>query len=286
VCIFCIKGLRRASPISVWVSEMLQYAWMAQILVTNDDGVHSPGIIALYRAMKELGEAYIVAPDRERSAAGHSLTMHRPLRAEEIRERVFSLNGTPTDCVTIGINKLLPEKPALVVSGINRGANLGDDITYSGTVSAAVEGTIFGIPSLAFSLIAGRHYHFETASACALKIAAYALGHSLPYDTLLNVNIPNVPREDIMGVKFTRQGKRVYDGSIQETFDPWGQKHYWIGGGQPYWERGEDMDIEAVQANYISVTPIHLDLTNYNALSYFKSKWILPDIRSQSDEKV
>jgi 5'-nucleotidase len=286
VCIFCIKGLRRASPISVWVSEMLQYAWMALILVTNDDGVHSPGIIALYRAMKELGEAYIVAPDRERSAAGHSLTMHRPLRAEEIRERVFSLNGTPTDCVTIGINKLLPEKPALVVSGINRGANLGDDITYSGTVSAAVEGTIFGIPSLAFSLIVGRHYHFETAAAWALKIAAYALGHSLPYDTLLNVNIPNVPREDIMGVKFTRQGKRVYDGSIQETFDPWGQKHYWIGGGQPYWERGEDMDIEAVQANYISVTPIHLDLTNYNALSYFKSKWILPDIRSQSDEKV
>jgi 5'-nucleotidase len=286
VCIFCIKGLRRASPISVWVSEMLQYAWMALILVTNDDGVHSPGIISLYRAMKELGDAYIVAPDRERSAAGHSLTMHRPLRAEEIRERVFSLNGTPTDCVTIGINKLLPEKPALVVSGINRGANLGDDITYSGTVSAAVEGTIFGIPSLAFSLIAGRHYHFETAAACALKIAAYALGHPLPYDTLLNVNIPNVPREDIMGVKFTRQGKRVYDGSIQETFDPWGQKHYWIGGGQPYWERGEDMDIEAVQANYISVTPIHLDLTNYNALSYFKSKWVLPDIRSQSDEKV
>jgi 5'-nucleotidase len=286
VCIFCTKALQRASLISVWASEMLQYAWMALILVTNDDGVHSPGIIALYRAMKDLGDAYIVAPDRERSAAGHSLTMHRPLRAEEIRERVFSLNGTPTDCVTIGINKLLPERPALVVSGINRGANLGDDITYSGTVSAAVEGTIFGIPSLAFSLIAGRHYHFETAASFAVKIASYALEQSLPYDTLLNVNIPNVPKEDIMGVKFTRQGKRVYDGSIQETFDPWGQKHYWIGGGQPYWERGEDMDIEAVQANYISVTPIHLDLTNYNALAYFKSKWALPDIRSESDEKV
>jgi 5'-nucleotidase len=272
--------------ISLYVSEMLQYAWMALILVTNDDGVHSPGIIALYRAMKDLGDAYIVAPDRERSAAGHSLTMHRPLRAEEIRERVFSLNGTPTDCVTIGINKLLPKRPGLVVSGINRGANLGDDITYSGTVSAAVEGTIFGIPSLAFSLIADRHYHFETAAFFAVKMASYALEHSLPYDTLLNVNIPNVPKEEIRGVKFTRQGKRVYEGSIQETFDPWGQKHYWIGGGQPFWERGEDMDIEAVQANYISVTPIHLDLTNYDALAYFKSKWAMPDIRLESDEKV
>jgi 5'-nucleotidase len=259
---------------------------MALILVTNDDGVHSPGIIALYRAMKELGNAYIVAPDRERSAAGHSLTMHRPLRAEEIREHVFSLNGTPTDCVTIGINKLLPKRPALIVSGINKGANLGDDITYSGTVSAAVEGTIFGIPSLAFSLMADRHYHFETAASFAAKIASYALEHSLPYDTLLNVNVPNVPKEQIMGVKFTRQGKRVYDGSIQETFDPWGQKHYWIGGGQPFWERGEDMDIEAVQANCISVTPIHLDLTNYDALSYFRNKWALTDIWSENDEKV
>ena len=125
---------------------------MAVILVTNDDGVHSPGIIALYRAMKTLGDAYIVAPDRERSAAGHSLTLHRPLKAEEIREHVYSINGTPTDCVTLGINKVLPERPSLVVSGINKGGNLGDDITYSGTVSAAVEGTIFGVPSLAFSL--------------------------------------------------------------------------------------------------------------------------------------
>jgi 5'/3'-nucleotidase len=280
------KGPSKGKPIPIYHPGVLQYAWMALILVTNDDGVHSPGIIALYRAMKELGNAYIVAPDRERSAAGHSLTMHRPLRAEEIREHVFSLNGTPTDCVTIGINKLLPKRPALIVSGINKGANLGDDITYSGTVSAAVEGTIFGIPSLAFSLMADRHYHFETAASFAAKIASYALEHSLPYDTLLNVNVPNVPKEEIMGVKFTRQGKRVYDGSIQETFDPWGQKHYWIGGGQPFWERGEDMDIEAVQANCISVTPIHLDLTNYDALSYFRNKWALTDIWSENDEKV
>lgn len=249
---------------------------MTLILVTNDDGVHSPGISALYSAMKDLGDAYIVAPDRERSAAGHSLTMHRPLKVTKLREYVYSINGTPTDCVTLAINKVLPEKPSLIVSGINKGANLGDDITYSGTVSAAIEGTIFGIPSIAFSLPSEKHYHFDTASAVATMLGGFVLEHSLPYDTLLNVNIPNVSLEKLRGIKFTRQGKRVYDGAIQETFDPWGEKHYWIGGGKPYWERGEDMDIEAVQANFISVTPIHLDLTNYDALSYFKEKWRFP----------
>lgn len=259
---------------------------MAVILVTNDDGVHSQGIIALYRAMKGLGDAYIVAPDRERSAAGHSLTLHRPLKAEEIRDHVFSVNGTPTDCVTLGINKLLPEKPSLVVSGINKGANLGDDITYSGTVSAAVEGTIFGIPSLAFSLPSAKHYYFDTASLFAEKIARYTLENSLPYDTLLNVNIPNVPKESIRGIKVTKQGKRMYDDSIQETFNPWGEKYYWIGGGTPYWERGNDMDMEAVQNNFISVTPIHLDLTNYEALSFFREKKAFTDIWTGHDEKI
>lgn len=259
---------------------------MATILVTNDDGVHSPGIIALFKTMKQLGDAYIVAPDRERSAAGHSLTLHRPLKAEEIRDHVFSVNGTPTDCVTIGINKLLPDRPALIVSGINKGANLGDDITYSGTVSAAIEGTIFGIPSLAFSLISDKHYHFETAAFFASRIAAYVLEHSLPYDTLLNVNVPNVRRDEVRGIKLTRQGKRVYEGSIQETFDPWGTKHFWIGGGMPYWEHGEDTDMEAVRAHYVSITPIHLDLTNFSALTFLKEKWRISEMMEGIDEKV
>ncbi len=246
---------------------------MPLILVTNDDGVHSPGIVSLYKAVKLLGDAYIVAPDRERSAAGHSLTLHRPLKVSEIRERVYSINGTPTDCVTVAINKVLPERPSLIVSGINRGANLGDDITYSGTVSAAIEGTMFGIPSVAFSLPAAKQYHFDTASAVAYNIASYVLKHSLPYDTLLNVNVPNIEKENIKGIRFTRQGKRIYDGAIQETYDPWGEKHFWIGGGKPYWERGEDTDIETLEANYVSVTPIHLDLTNYDALSFFKKNW-------------
>ena len=251
---------------------------MPIILVTNDDGVHSPGIMALVRAVKELGDAYIVAPDRERSAAGHSLTLHRPLKAEEIRGNVFSINGTPTDCVTLGINKLLPQKPDLVVSGINRGANLGDDITYSGTVAAAIEGTIFGIPSIAFSLITDKHYHFETGSFFALKIAEYVLNQSLPYDTLLNVNIPNIRREDIKGIKLTRQGRRIYENSIQEMLNPWGEKHFWIGGGKIYWEHGEDTDMEAVQENFVSISPIHLDLTNFSALKFMRETWKISEM--------
>lgn len=248
---------------------------MSIILVTNDDGVNSAGLLSLFDSIKELGDAYVIAPDRERSAVSHALTMHRPLKVEELRERVYSINGTPTDCVAVGINKILPEKPAFVVSGINKGANLGDDITYSGTVSAAIESTIMGIPSFAVSLVMQRKsstLHFDTASKIAHEVGQYILENSLPYDTLLNVNVPNVNIQHLKGMKFTRQGKRIYDGSIKETFDPHGEKYYWIGGGQPYWEHGEDTDIQAVQDNYVSITPIHLDLTNYNALQFLKER--------------
>ncbi|MDP2167339.1 MAG: 5'/3'-nucleotidase SurE [Thermodesulfovibrionales bacterium] len=248
---------------------------MPVILVTNDDGVHSPGLIALLKAMKEVGDAYVVAPDRERSAASHSLTLHRPLKPEELRERVWAVNGTPTDCVAIGVEKILREKPDIIVSGVNKGANLGDDITYSGTVAAAMEGTILGIPSIAVSTVLdGRlPIHFETAARFAAEAARYILDKALPYDTLLNINVPNRAGKDIMGMKFTRQGKRVYSGSIQETFSPAGEKHYWIGGGRPFWEHGEDTDMTAVIEGYISVTPVHLDLTNYEAIEYLKRHW-------------
>jgi len=252
---------------------------MPIILVTNDDGVHSQGLISLFRSMQKLGDAYIIAPDRERSAVSHALTMHRPLKVEELRKHVYSINGTPTDCVTIGVNKILPEKPVFIVSGINKGANLGDDITYSGTVSAAIEATIMGIPAFAVSLVSLEKTFsassFTAASKISLKIGEYILEHSLPYDTLLNVNVPNVNTKGIKGMKLTRQGKRIYDDSIQETFDPHGEKHYWIGGGKPYWEHGEDTDIQAVQDNYVSVTPIHLDLTNYDALKFLKKRFSL-----------
>jgi 5'-nucleotidase len=252
---------------------------MPIILVTNDDGVHSQGLISLFRSMQKLGDAYIIAPDRERSAVSHALTMHKPLKVEKLKKHIYSINGTPTDCVTIGANKILPEKPVFIVSGINKGANLGDDITYSGTVSAAMEATIMGIPAFAVSLVSREKTFsisdFTAASKISLKIGEYILEHSLPYDTLLNVNVPNVSAKGIKGMKLTRQGKRIYDDSIQETFDPHGEKHYWIGGGQPYWEHGEDTDIQAVQDNYVSVTPIHLDLTNYDALKFLRKRFLL-----------
>jgi len=243
------------------------------ILVTNDDGVHAPGIIALFKAMKEIGDAYIVAPDRERSAVGHALTLHRPLKVEELRENVFSVNGTPTDCVALAIHKILPRRPDLVASGINRGANLGDDITYSGTVSAAMEGTILNVPSFAISLVGDKPYHYETAYPFAIEVAKHILDKSLPYDTLLNINVPNMPKDRVKGIKIARQGKRMYDNAIQEIYSPWGDKHYWIGGGTPYWEHGEDMDIKAVQDGYVSLTPIHLDLTNYGSMEHLKKTW-------------
>ncbi len=249
---------------------------MPVILVTNDDGVHSPGLTALFDAMKTLGEAYVVAPDRERSAVSHSLTMHRPLKVEQLNERIFSINGTPTDCVAVGISKILPFRPELVVSGINKGANLGDDITYSGTVSAAIESTIMGIPAFAVSLVLQQplnRANFGTAAGIATQIGGYIIANSLPYDTLLNVNIPDVQYGDLRGIKLTRQGKRIYDDSIKETFDPHGNKHYWIGGGNPYWEHGEDTDIQAIQDCHVSITPIHLDLTNYDALKFFKERF-------------
>lgn len=243
------------------------------ILVTNDDGVHAPGIIALLKAMKELGDAYLVAPDRERSAVGHALTIHRPLKVEELRENVYSVNGTPTDCVALAVHKILPRKPDLVASGINKGANLGDDITYSGTVSAAIEGTILSIPSFAVSLAGNAPFHYDTAAHYAQMVGKYILDKSVPYDTLLNVNVPNIPRDKVNGVRLTRQGKRIYDNAIKDVYSPWGEMHYWIGGGTPYWEHGEDMDIQCVLDGFVSVSPIHLDLTNYMALEHLRASW-------------
>ncbi|MGB9715390.1 MAG: 5'/3'-nucleotidase SurE [Thermodesulfovibrionales bacterium] len=251
---------------------------MPIILITNDDGIHSPGIIALATALKGLGDVYIVAPDRERSAVSHSLTLHRPLRVEKLREGVYSIDGTPTDCVILAINKILPEKPALVASGINRGGNLGGDITYSGTVSGAIEGTIMGIPSFAISLVTGEEAqpaHFETASSFATKIARFILDKSLPPDTLLNINVPNVDKNQIKGIRFTHQGKMVYSNSIKEIHDPKGKRHYWIGGTQINVEHDDDTDIQSVKDGYISITPIHLDLTNYEALDYLRANFHL-----------
>jgi 5'-nucleotidase len=216
------------------------------ILVSNDDGVRSEGIEALAEALKDLGTVYVVAPDRERSAASHSLSLTHPLRVEKVSPRVYSVDGTPTDCVNLGVNGILRGKKIdLLVSGINKGANLGDDITYSGTVSAAMEGTLLGIPSIAVSLVTRTRFRFDTAAAMAVDVARKVLKRGLPDDTLLNVNVPNDPR---------------------------GKKYYWIGGDHLNSEDVPGSDLEAIEEGFISVTPIHLDLTNYTALRALR-KW-------------
>ncbi len=243
------------------------------ILVTNDDGVYAPGIRALHEAVSPLGEAIIVAPERDNSAVSHSLTMNRPLKVVQLEEEIYTIDGTPTDCVTIATNKILPRKPDLLVSGINPGPNLGDDISYSGTVSAAIEGTMYGIPSLAFSLGGTHPFDFEVAAAVAWKLASMALNMHLPPKSLLNINIPPLPAGEIHGIRFTCQGRRRYQDAIQETLDPWGRTHYWIGGGTVHWSGGENTDEQAVRQGYISVTPIQLDLTNHGGLEYLEQQW-------------
>jgi len=237
------------------------------ILLSNDDGIHSEGLHALEEALKAVGEIYTMAPDREQNAVSHALTLHRPLRIEEIAPRRFAVNGTPTDCVNLAVKGFLPVRPQLVVSGINKGANLGDDITYSGTVSAAIEGALLGIPSIAVSLVTrGTHYHFGPAADFAAMTASEVIAQGMPPDTLLNVNVPNLPRQDIQGYRLTRQGKRRYAETIEARVDPRGKKYYWIGGDDLGFDPDEGTDCVAVHEGFISVTPLHVDLTNYRAL--------------------
>jgi 5'-nucleotidase len=233
------------------------------ILVCNDDGIRSEGVQALARAVEPLGEVYVVAPDREQSAVSHSLTLHRPLRVEQIAPRQYAIDGTPTDCVNLAVSGILPARPGLVLSGINKGANLGDDITYSGTVSAAMEGTLLGIPSIAISLVARDDFDFAAAAAFAARLAAQVIAHPFPVDTLLNVNVPAIPRERMRGHRITRQGKRRYGEALIEKTDPRGKKYYWIGGDELDFIDEPGTDFAAVQDGAISITPIHLDLTHY-----------------------
>jgi 5'-nucleotidase len=247
---------------------------MKHILLTNDDGIHAPGLKMLFQQSRNLGKTVIIAPESDNSAASHSLTMNRPLRVREIADNMYSVDGTPTDCVTIGIGKILPQKPDLVISGINPGPNLGDDVSYSGTVSAAIESTMLGIPSIAISLAAeSEPLYYETAAAFIVRLATIILEKGLPSDTLLNVNVPNITSDGIRGVAFTRRGRRLYDDAIKETYDPWGRKHYWIGGGTPSFDAGEDTDSAAISVNKISITPMHLDPTNYEALKILREEW-------------
>jgi 5'-nucleotidase len=234
------------------------------VLVTNDDGVHAPGIRALAEALAEVGEVHVVAPDREVSASSQSLTLTHPLRAEKVRERVYAVDGTPADCVNLALVKLLGRRPSLVVAGINRGGNLGDDVFYSGTVGGAREGTFFGVHSIAVSVAARAEHDYGPAAAFARRLAALVLEKGLPERTLLNVNVPpGRPR----GVAVTVQGRRTHEGTILEALDPRHRTYYWIEEGRDDWIRDDMSDIFAVRSGLISVTPLQTDATDHVALA-------------------
>ncbi len=236
-----------------------------RILITNDDGIHAEGIIALEEAMHGLGEVYVVAPVAEQSGASHSLTLSRPLRIRQIDERHWTVDGTPTDCVTLALNRIFSpdERPDICVSGINHGANLGDDATYSGTVAGALEATILGVPGLAFSLVANRDQNFTESIRVATEVTRKALADGIPADTLLNVNVPKgVPQ----GIRITKQGFKTARPVISEHIDPRGKLYYWIGEERVGFRAEGGTDFEAIDEGYVSVTPMRSDLTNHSAI--------------------
>jgi 5'-nucleotidase len=237
-----------------------------KILITNDDGVSSEGLRTLADTMKALGEVFVVAPDRERSAAAHSLTLHRPLRVEEISPGVYAADGTPVDCVNLAVYGILKGLPDLVISGINNGPNLGEDLVYSGTVSAAFEATFLGIPAFAISLAAREGFRYQPAANFALKVAGHIIRKRLPPGTFLNINVPNVEEDKIRSYKITHQGKRVFQDAVVEKVDPRGKKYYWIGGGDRGFQEIDGTDFHAVANSYISITPLCVDLTNSAAV--------------------
>ncbi|WP_224360714.1 5'/3'-nucleotidase SurE [Hyalangium versicolor] len=238
-----------------------------RILVSNDDGYFSEGLQALVEAVSPLGEVWVVAPDREQSAASHAISLHRPLRIKEIRERWFAVDGTPTDSAYLAINHLLKDdRPQIMVSGINHGANLADDVTYSGTVAAAMEGALLGVPAIAFSLASRPPFNFEPAARFARSIVEAALSRPLPPRMLLNVNIPGGADPD--GYVVTRLGKHTYGYEVVENVDPRGRKYYWIGGSEYEHEDIPGSDCNAVHLDKrISVTPLHLDLTDRSRMA-------------------
>jgi len=237
-----------------------------RILISNDDGYQAPGLICLVQIIKEIAEITVVAPERDRSGASNSLTLDYPIKAICIDKNFYRVDGTPTDCVHLAITGLLDQEPDMVLSGINSGANLGDDVIYSGTVAAAIEGRFLGLPSIAISLANIKNQYYETAAEIARLIVINLQKNPLPGDMILNINVPDLPLKDIKGFKATRLGKRHKAESVVCSIDPRGRNIYWIGPAGPEQDAGEGTDFYAVNNNYVSVTPIHIDLTRYNVL--------------------
>ena len=250
-----------------------------KILLTNDDGINSEGLYSLYLQAKKLGDVTIVAPDAEQSAVGHAITLSQPLRVKEImRNRSFygyAVNGTPADCVKIGVRAVMKSRPDIIISGINLGPNLGTDVIYSGTVSAATEGRILGVPSFAISLATYKKPDYEYAAKFARRLIRVVVRQGLPADTLLNVNVPPVPEGKVRGVKITHQSKSRFIEVFDKRKDPRERTYYWLTGEMAQMEDDRDADDVAIKENYISITPIHFDMTDYRYLEELKRKNIL-----------
>jgi len=239
------------------------------ILLTNDDGIHAKGLAHLSEMMESIGDVYVFALDREQSAVGHGVSLRKPLRVTPIRDKWHMVDGTPTDCVMLAVRDLLGVRPSLIIAGINAGANLGDDVTYSGTVAGAFEGMLLGIPSFSISIVSHEPENFESAGIFSVKLARYILKYGLPADTMLNVNVPDLPYSELKGVAITKMGRRNYQDEIIKRYDPRGQIYYWIGGAKPTHVQEPGTDFDAIEQNQISITPLQRDFTNHSALSYF-----------------
>lgn len=243
-----------------------------KVLLTNDDSIQANGLAALWSQLKEIADVVVVAPDRERSATGHGITMDMPLRAEKsplFDGKSWVVNGTPADCVKLAVNCLLEEKPDLIIAGINRGSNLGVDIFYSGTVSGALEGTILGFPAMAVSVTEYLNPDYRYAASFIRKLIPKVLETNVCNDTLLNINVPSLAPEDIRGVEITRLGTRKYINSFDARVDPRGKAYYWLGGEVVDIvdeSSGRDTDVASIQEHKVSITPIQVDLTNYRAM--------------------
>lgn len=237
-----------------------------RILISNDDGYQAPGIRCLAEHLRPAGEITVVAPDRNRSGASNSLTLDNPIRATHMPDGFISVDGTPTDCVHLAITGLLNDEPDIVVSGINAGANLGDDVLYSGTVAAAMEGRFLGLPAIALSMVAFQPRHYDTAGRVAVMLVERLQQERLPANTILNVNVPDVPWDEIAGIRVTRLGHRHKSEPVIPMEDPRGRMIYWVGPAGSEQDAGKGTDFHAVNNNYVSITPIQVDLTRHDAL--------------------
>lgn len=246
------------------------------ILVTNDDGMASPALLRLKRELQAFGRVTIIAPDRNQSATSQSLTLHRPLRIHAHEPDVYSVDGTPTDCVLIAFHGMLVERPDFVVSGVNHGPNMGEDVFYSGTVAAAIEGVLQGVPSLAASLVTRQPTDFAEPAAIVGRLMRQVLARGMPPRLLLNVNVPFRPPGELAGLEITRLGSRVYQDTLVKKVDPRGRDYYWIGGEDPVWRPEPGTDFHAVHHGRVSVTPMRLDLTDGDAIERLQGWSLAP----------